>query len=306
MSTTLEQMPTLEILNQGRYLEFKEEKDRIYAFMALPTSDGFIATLQPDYRRSKRYLEVYRDFAVKYVGETSDPDILSVVEHDQDADLRGSFPSWIPRWDRGNSVETMFDLTAGKVIRRQGQMVKLSEDQAELEVTAIFIGDVEFASEVVKSSGGLREVITTWRDIRPYAKPKGHDTALAFLVALHCGKHNISRNEWAEQLKCFARSLQSDSSEPSMNTSSCSCDHQIAHATYKFLPPESRNRRLIIFNGGSFGLAPCLTKQGDLCAFVLGTRSSFILRRVAGHKYHYKLVGTLTCRANFRNRTVCQ
>lgn len=115
MAETLAQMPTLEILNQGRYLELKEEKDRIYAFMALPTSDGSIATLQPDYRSSKPHEEVYRDFAVKYLREKSDLDIWSMVEHDQVGDIEGSFPSWIPRWDRGDSVETMFDLTATQV-----------------------------------------------------------------------------------------------------------------------------------------------------------------------------------------------
>lgn len=146
----------------------------------------------------------------------------------------------------------------------------------------------------------MEDVVSIWRAIRTYAQgPNGYsDAALAFLVALHGGKYNSSRNERAALLKCLARFLQSNLSDFSKNI--CLCD-QNTHAACKVLPPESRNRRLVLFKGGRLGLAPCLTQQGDTCAIILGTRFTFILRGVPGHKYHYKLVGAAYVQSDFES-----
>lgn len=109
-------MPTLEVLNAARTLDVSEPKNDIYAFMSMPTSDKVFADLdiKPDYRKDISHLGVYRDFAVRYLHKTQDLDLLSYVEHgDSDLDIGdeadgvepsssfSSFPSWIPRWDRG-------------------------------------------------------------------------------------------------------------------------------------------------------------------------------------------------------------
>lgn len=74
---------TLVTLCAGRRFELSEPRDRIYAFMALETSDGIMADLQldPDYNRP--YLEIYHEFAVKYINHTGDLEILSFIKHNK-------------------------------------------------------------------------------------------------------------------------------------------------------------------------------------------------------------------------------
>ncbi|KAI8953594.1 heterokaryon incompatibility protein-domain-containing protein [Xylaria longipes] len=79
---------TLEILDYARQMNLSDPRDRIYAFMALPTEDKAMSTLQPDYEA--HYLDVYQDFAVTYLNLTSDLDILLYVESNQGGSLSES------------------------------------------------------------------------------------------------------------------------------------------------------------------------------------------------------------------------
>lgn len=84
--------------------------------MSMPTSENVFSYLdfKPDYRKGISHLDIFRDFALRYLQKTWDLDLLSYVEHgDNDLDFGDhadglessssflSFPSWIPRWDRG-------------------------------------------------------------------------------------------------------------------------------------------------------------------------------------------------------------
>jgi len=50
------------------------------------------------------------------------------------------------------------------------------------------------------------------------------------------------------------------------------------------------NRRLILTDDGYYGLAPQITKQGDVCCIIYGVGVPFILRKTE-KEHHYKLVG---------------
>lgn len=62
-------MPTLQILQYARDTNLDMPKDRIYAFMALPSLDGALATcaLEPDYNKQTTHLDVYRQFAIRFL-----------------------------------------------------------------------------------------------------------------------------------------------------------------------------------------------------------------------------------------------
>jgi len=50
------------------------------------------------------------------------------------------------------------------------------------------------------------------------------------------------------------------------------------------------NRRFILTDNGYYGLAPQITKQGDVCCIIYGADVPFILRKTE-KEHHYKLVG---------------
>jgi Heterokaryon incompatibility protein (HET) len=50
------------------------------------------------------------------------------------------------------------------------------------------------------------------------------------------------------------------------------------------------NRRFILTDNGYYGLAPQITKQGDVCCIIYGVGIPFILRKTE-KEHHYKLVG---------------
>ncbi|KAL1867694.1 hypothetical protein Daus18300_006250 [Diaporthe australafricana] len=77
---------TLQTLHYIRRQELTDPKDRIYASMALPTTDRAMPALQPDYSENTSHLDVYRDFAVKYLEKNSDLDLLTFVEQQDDED----------------------------------------------------------------------------------------------------------------------------------------------------------------------------------------------------------------------------
>lgn len=127
-------LSTLSILGYARQLGLSDPKDRIYAFMALPTMDGAMSTcaLKPDYREQTSHLDLYREFTVKYLEKTSDLDLLFYVDHrddggeddnanNDDDDFLKPFgetqlSTWVPRWDRGrNPRNTFFSHTVRKI-----------------------------------------------------------------------------------------------------------------------------------------------------------------------------------------------
>lgn len=107
-------LTTLEMPHQARVLKITEPKDRIHAFMAMPTLDNVMDAwrVRPDYTTKTSHLDVYRDFAVQFLEKTLNLDILSFVEHKDShvGCLSNVFPSWVPRWDQGDDVMQMIDM----------------------------------------------------------------------------------------------------------------------------------------------------------------------------------------------------
>ncbi|KAK3942686.1 heterokaryon incompatibility protein-domain-containing protein, partial [Diplogelasinospora grovesii] len=78
----------LELLDYARELKLSDPRDRIYAFMALPTKGDTMPALQPDYEA--HYLDVYQNFATTYLKLTSDLDLLLYVDGYEDTSLSNS------------------------------------------------------------------------------------------------------------------------------------------------------------------------------------------------------------------------
>lgn len=318
----LEHMPTLEVLNTARTLEVSELKDLIYAFMAIPTSDMVFAGLdiRPDYAKHVSHLDVYRDFAVKYLQKTQNLDLLSYVDHEE-GDLETMwetdplesssscfyFPSWIPRWDRGltllREVAYWLNATAPKVEINDSLIpdVLTIHDSSIIEVEALIFDSIQYVSERVSWLDDctppecIQEVLSLWRQIPPQSSespgPYQGDTldqALAFLSTLCRSFFDGDGEEFWHSLNGFAGLLQDDHPLRSIDSYFRNKD---AQRISTFAIKSCQSRRFILLNRGLYGIAPKITRSGDTCAMIPGTRFPFILRKVSGKENHYLVIG---------------
>lgn len=88
--------PLGAILYSARGLGTSDLRDRIYAFLSMPTSTIALTSMEPTYEMD--YQAVYHKFTCAYLRETGDLDLLQYVEHRADDDV-GTLISWVPRWD---------------------------------------------------------------------------------------------------------------------------------------------------------------------------------------------------------------
>lgn len=297
----IEAMPLLGTLQSARLLDVSDRKDRIYAFMALPTSDGAMPALQPDYRDNTSHLDVYREFAIKYLDKNSNLDLLTFVEHKgeddeaEETEETGSFPSWVPRWDHGRDVVGWFDPNHRKMHSDASEFTLL-HGNGILQVKAIVFDAVKYVSETIKhtppASQAVEQVVSLWRHVAPhsnkYPGPHQDHLALAFLDAICRGRYDGDWEEWWQSQKAFAQLLQADRPDCPMDIYTANRNTQRLSI---YLADRSRNRRFILLGRGYQGLASEATHEGDVCAIIFGTRLPLILREVAGKDGHYTVVG---------------
>lgn len=277
-------------------LDVLELKDSIYAFMSMPTLDKVFADLdlRPDYGKDVSHLDVYRDFAVRYLQKTQDLDILSYVEH-EDSDLEfgdesdgsESFPSWIPRWDRGlplvRGVAYWLNVTVPKIEINSNMLCDAPtiHEGSVIQVKAIILDYIQYVSKTVSWSDTrdvpeyIQEVVSLWREIAPestrYSGPH-QDTALnkalAFLTALCWSFFDGHHDEFWQSLTVFARLLQDDQPTRSIDTY---LKNKEARRIATFAIKSSQSRRFFLLSCGHYGIAPRTTHSGDTCAIIPGT-----------------------------------
>lgn len=148
--SSIQAITTLSILQHARKMKLTDPRNRIYAFMALKTADGVMArlNLQPDYTRPHN--EVFYEFAVRYLEETSDLDTLTHVDHD-DLGLTNSHgvPSWVPCWDNEANVSPyhVHDSSC-QPFAPENQPLEVTDiiEGSKLRLRGVFVGAIRFAS----------------------------------------------------------------------------------------------------------------------------------------------------------------
>lgn len=298
----------LEIVDSARWLDLADPRDRIYAFMAMETR-GKIPDMQPDYNPERSYLDIYRNFAETYLASTLDLDILGFVEYDDDTYLHnGQLASWIPQWDQGKRIYTERNwFCAWKKIKENDilagsnqQSFSIIQNGSALQVRGTIIDSVQYVSVRLNDStteqDALGEISSLWKDIAHQSTrspgPQPTCLSLVFLSALARGEMEGQRDEWHMSLHKFARLLQycRDYPQNSLAISTPPCKAaRIASPLMRW----SRNRRLALLGRGHCGNVPHVTREGDVCAIIYGTRTPFILRnvRLKGNHNCYRVVG---------------
>ncbi|KAJ4385637.1 hypothetical protein N0V93_010066 [Gnomoniopsis smithogilvyi] len=307
MGTTI-----LEVLHHTRVLRLSDPKDRIYAVMEYPTSDGAMIDLQlqPRYGKDVSHLDVYREFATEYLMKKSNLHLLDYVLHDEDDEMaavtytdpasgqvRGpSFPSWIPRWDRG-AGDTLMGDADDRMIEPYNQEMTLLNGESILKVRGVIIDSAKYVSKKLEYTShrevAVATVVSLWRDFTKeqtkYPSPHKNRLGVAFLNMLCLEKFIGEKRTWNQALKTFGNLLQSDSPDIEIGIYTGNRHAQLISA--KALQQYSTRNRFFILGRGYYGVSSIATREGDVCAIIFGTRSPFILREMMGKSNHYVVVG---------------
>lgn len=310
----IEPRPALENLHDARDLLLSDPKDRIYAFMALRTLDKAMPAVRPKYGKDVSHLDVYRDFAIKYLEQTSDLGILCFVEHEEQEnspsfiaapDARVSaVPSWVPRWDCGSTFSLFVDNTDRKITFIEGKPnnprespVSIVDGLPVLRVRAIAFGSVVYVSEPIESHDdaperAVTQVFSSWRNLvrqsNKFIEPHCGISGLAFLTVLTFRRFIGDWQDFSQSRLDLARRLESDQPLHPIDAHS----QDLTAQRVSLLACEwSANRRFILIDRGYYGTAPDITRDGDLCTIIHGTRTPFILRRVPGKQDQYNVIG---------------
>lgn len=305
---SLDDLDILHALHLARSLSLTDPRDRIYAFMALPFVRSPVAALHPDY--TQPHLELYRDFATKYLENTSDLNLLGYVTHEEGGespeDILGS--SWVPRWDRQAYVvtpgpgQTVFDNFDQKSTEPAEFEILHGRDGASattLQVRAVIFDSVGLISPQFEESMFIGDVLDIWSFLTKQAGSVSKDfntisdyDNLAFLCALaHGFFFGKGQEDWSTMLKSYSSVLQDNVQDPA----SLPRDYlpYEVHVCHGHLMSVAKDKHVFLLGRGYYGLGSWAIRPGDVCAFVKGVFSPLVLRKVsdeAGAR-HYKVIG---------------
>jgi hypothetical protein len=308
-------MTFVTLLRKARQLGLKDDRDRIFAFLALADhlGDDFDESdFRPRY--DKPVLDVYLDFAIKYFESSQNFDLLHEVENDEE-NLRSTYPSWVPRWHLKffgapmNSPASPF-LRSDDTSRARSIRMEILPNNA-LRMWGNTLGRVcflskEFSEQRIEGCDLARlwGIIAGFRP-SPYADSTRHQ---AFLDTLVCTRFKTYPSAWSY---LFAKILNSnsDSHDPLNGTPANADDAYVEMARgglpaepsqqekceldfdfYRHLEGALPNRRFFVTERGYFGLAPGSAREDDFCCNLWGTRSQFILRKTETEG-QYKILG---------------
>lgn len=302
MDWTIRAVTTLSVLQSARFLQLTDPRDRIYAFMALETTDGIMAKLklQPDYERPHH--EVYYEFARRYIQESSDLEILTHVDHDEESMIEyHDVPSWVPRWDDKTKLFPIHDhhpdCNPFYLSDQQPRATDIIHG-SELRLRGVFIGRVHYASRKIAKNfeDPIEEVLTLWWEVAtelknqpgPFRKPLG----FALLDAISLGQSMGEDAPWVEAKSQFARCLDLNNEKDQLRKIiQDPLVYGNAYRVSRSAVESSENRRVIALEQGFIGVTSAGAHHGDLCALISGLCTPLVFRPVPGKPNHFNLVG---------------
>lgn len=310
----IEPLNALKLLEEARSSKVTNPKDRIYAFMALPTSDGEMPVLEPDYSDKISHLDVYRDFAVQFLAKNPTLDLLVCIQHNDNTFADTRLSSWVPRWNlQEQHVSDAFFDPSHRVLRVDPQRdsgsnarFSLSSGGQVLQVHAGIFDTIVYTSDAFdegsSASVDAQGIIEMWQAFSTQQSSllpglykqdgRGGSVTDSFLRTLTCSRSNGRLEEFQRCRREFCKLLESDRLQLRVtDAESWDAAQKIASSAAWYL----HNRRFVQLGQGYFGLAPRITCVGDVCVMVDGAREPLIIRRVPGAGSggrDYKVVGT--------------
>jgi hypothetical protein len=250
----------------------------------------------PDYTKSVN--DVFGIFATQYLNTTGDQTLLSFVIHDAKS-LKSDIPSWVPRW---NALEPDNDDRFWSSFSVHSRNVDASTNIETLvgmvlRICGSVLENVAFASEVLyQSTTSPSIVLKLWREIQERV---GKQSSLVpnrfedFFDALTQRSlfSDVTETERQIHMEIYEKGLQRLGDEVKWKQSEDAGFNYV----HGYVAAYSNAKRLIVTNGGYFGLAPAASQEGDIVARLYGSRfllkEHVFLLRTTKKSRHYRLVG---------------
>lgn len=292
----------LRTLNCAKELDVSNQRDRIYAFMALPQVAGQLVEIQlrPDY--SAPYLETYHRFAAEYIRASGSPELLDYVSHD-DSSLTSGTASWVPRWDICTwSLSQSSSASSGIRSRALTVPKPLITESGLLKVRGVVVDSIHYASHVFDWDTTTPESLKAiWDNIMvaQIDSPYGSSAFVldAFLDALSSGTYDGERSQWRRsrqrfRLEVLLKQDLKDAQISKRDSVTTEIDDTI-DLYFDKVRSRVHNRRIILTQRGYLGLAPMPAREGDSCALIFGCAKPCLLRR-ANQELGYQMIGATT------------
>ena len=171
VSTYSHDLDFLGFLQSCRRLGFKENSDRVYAFLSFSSKTNFyFHDIRVDF--SKTPEEVYLELAREYMKwkRKHGVNLLHYVQHTE-ATISSPFPSWVPRWDINiyHAIVTHPTLpnlkppspSSSSDIKPQ----LCGGNDSVFRARGVLFGPVLYVSNLFSMSVSIDEISSLWRDV---------------------------------------------------------------------------------------------------------------------------------------------
>lgn len=287
-----------ETLNTARALQLQDKRDYIYAFITLPQATDLLSDLKISYEKTP--LDVCRDVAIWYTKTHRDLAFLHYVQHDEET-LAANLPSWVPQWHL-NRYYLKFTNIYHDVVTIPSREIVTSRiiENSILQAKGFTIDEVDFTSPNFTLDSSLGELASVWKSFSQYRHNFAYQAfspLLAFYETVTTCVRPFDLLTDNEALKAadeaYMRHLIGGGplpDEPGLGEIRACARGANIDRMDSFITKMLRHRKLVLTARGYFGLVPDLTKEGDICGVIFGTKIPSILRRTA-RSGHYKLIG---------------
>lgn len=291
---------TLHILNTSRGLDLTDPRDRIYAFLGLPGVTTDFKDIEINYKTD--FLNVYHEFAISYITNTGDMNILENIQHTE-ATISTSFPSWVPQWQMrlcSIGISHIMDqpIVSSSHVASEGYSIL---DKDLLRVKALRIDRIKTTMTPFTVDTELQDIASIWKSITEQHDDLGYKSfspLLAFQDTICMGQweYAVDPSIYKGNKGAFMLHLTGDNAlpdDPSLDLfekERCKLDSDY-EVVYDSVLTAVRSRRVVITDRGYLGLVPDIVREGDICCIIFGAKTPFILREAEDNSGHFKIIG---------------
>jgi hypothetical protein len=278
-----EHMSLLQYLHDGRMLQLSNPRDRLYAFVDLPTAEGRLKIIP---RYDDTPLKAYHDFAVAYTDVFNSLSVLGYVDHDAQT-LITKVPTWVPRWDYLRNGPPSFVEADEPLTSRSGTRTILSLlGRAILKVQGVVLDQVQFVTDVFHEPDiTVESVVGLWTTVETRASDTPYRGSLlqAFIATLTARCHQGDWETWQREHVVYTQHLmKAQNIDGDCVDRVADIEASRMHAQIREILP---GKRFVVTSRGYLGLGPAVAQVGDSCAIIFGCRSPCVLRPTEKENY---------------------
>jgi hypothetical protein len=300
------QYTRLDLLDHAALLSCRDPKDHIYALLGHPvcqSTDGSGPIIKPDYRKGT--LMLYKE-VTELLLKTDGLRTLASVEHDVFT-IDHEAPTWVVRWDIGDTLNNLYNSPkcGYHASRDQAPSRGLQLNNARLEVEGIVLDKVALTFKMsLPTESGIeflshsRENMLSLQDL--IGRLGAENTPCVYgsrrleqIGLTLCGNSGTDKQSQAvrEQFDAYSMWYRSTLVREFLKRVG---KYELVVKYAKLINGICHSRSFIVTEKGYYGLAPWITKPGDVCSVFLGADVPFILRPRSGYQIaadEFRLVG---------------